>query len=142
MNALTTPVALVALELGIDADALAARLSADVILDAAGIRVVASDTARRVVSEHRAALQARRDQDAAEVAAARSAVNPMRERIQALRSAQAAIEAPSGPTAPGEALAIIQMLDGSQDEKLDASAARFDELTTGTMPYHRIGERR
>lgn len=141
MNSNPIPLTLVAAEIGMTADHLGERLGTAVITNDIGLRCISSDVARDVIAGHRAALQAQRDKAAAERDRARHRPNPVRDYIRQLRATQKSMDTPSGPMAPGEALELLKLADGTREAKLHASAERFDELTTGRMTYHKISER-
>jgi hypothetical protein len=138
----TVPLALLAIELGTDVNALAAHFADTVRTDDNGLRAVTSALARAHIAAHHAAAQRVREQAAAQLAAAAAAGNPTREKIRALRARQTPVGAPGEPLQPGAALAVLQAGDGTLDEHLDASARQFDELVTGRTTYHRISPER
>jgi hypothetical protein len=128
------PLVTVAAEIGADADVLAGRLAGAVELNAAGIRCIPTDTARQVIADHRAAVQAMRDRQLARRAEAARRPHPIRERVRALQRQQ---ERFAGADVP--ALAVLMASD--LEDRQAASSRRLDELLTGDSHYHRINEK-
>jgi hypothetical protein len=120
-----TPIALVAVELGTTADELAITLGDAVEFDAIGVRCVSADTARRLIADHRAAIEAERDRKAAQREAARQRPDPVRERVKALRRSQARWQHIADVPALGRmAAADIRSRDGRQQPTDERNARR------------------
>jgi hypothetical protein len=130
-----TPLTLIALEVGGDADALAVKFADAVTLDDAAMRCVPTDTARQYIANHRAAVQAERDRKHAQRLAARQQPHPVRERVRALQAAQARWE---GST---DVPALAVMTASDVEASMDASSARMDEMLAGEMVVHRVRQR-
>jgi hypothetical protein len=127
-----TPLTLIALEIGADADALAVKFADSVTLDDAGMRCVPTDTARHYITDHRAAVAAERERKAAQREAARQQPHPVRERVRALQAAQARWEHVT------DVPALAVMTAGDVEASMDASSARMDEMLAGGMVVHRV----
>jgi hypothetical protein len=136
----TVPIGLLTAE-GFDISTVLRRHAEDVVIDAAsGMRCLPASLVRSMIAERDAAAQAERELAAARRAEAKP--HAVRERIRRLKALQSQVDAPSGPVTAGMALASLQAIDGTADERLDASARQFDELVTGRLQYHSINERR
>ena len=125
------PVSTVAAEVGVDTDTLAARLAADVIIDADRVRCLPSDLTQRLIDDHRAAVQARRERRAAQEAELRRRPNPLLERVRALQRAQERFEGSDLP-------ALAVMTAGDLETRLESSGRHMDELLTGESHYHSL----
>lgn len=126
-----TPLTLIALEIGGDADALAVKFADAVTFDDAAMRCVPTDTAHQFVTDHRAAVQAQRERRAAQEAELRRRPNPLRERVRALQRAQERFEGSDLP-------ALAVMTAGDLETRLESSGRHMDELLTGESHYHSL----
>lgn len=133
-NPQLVPLTLVAAEIGGDANALAAKIGDAIVLDGIGLRCLTADRARTVIADHRAAVQAQRDQRRAEVAEARRRPDPLRERVRAIARAQ---ERFGGADLP----ALAVMTAGDIEGRLEVSSKHLDELLTGDPHYHSLSAR-
>lgn len=130
-----TPLTLVALEIGGDAGALAVKFADSVTLDEAGLRCVPTDTAHQFIANHRAAVQAQRDRQAAKREAAKRRPFPLRERVRALHRQQERFD---GADLPALAVMTADDIEGRQA----ASAERMNEMLggePGVLVRHPIG---
>jgi hypothetical protein len=126
------PVSIVASEVGVDSDTLAARHAADVITDVIGVRCLPTDLAQRLVADHRAAVQAQRARWAAQEAERRLKPDRAMQLRQRLR-ARSAAEVNGVP-------ALAAMLAGEKECRLDAVAADRREMYDGRLTYHRLSD--
>ena len=129
--------AVVAVELATTADELAARLGDAVELDAALVRCIPAGAARDLIATHRAAVQAARDRQRAELEAARQRPHPIHQRVRAIAAAQEKWEGTDVP-------AIVRLLADDPDSKFNRSSARLDEMWSGKpgeLVQHRFQRR-
>ncbi len=136
---LLVPLSVLALDLDIAAAALADQLADRVLIDDLGRSAIDRPTARRLIAEHHATVEARAQARAAAVAERRQATNapnPTRERVRALqaRHRAAGVDALSG--------VALALADGG-DAKLAAAGRRWDDYANAERDgsfgtYHRL----
>jgi hypothetical protein len=131
----TVAVVVLGLECGLDVGVLVRRLGADVIIDAAGIRVVTAERAKAFIDATNQARQREREAEARRFAEAAAQPNPIRQRIKALRAKQDA----HAPADTGIS-AFAAMISGTDADPLQSAGQHMDEMLAGatTMRYHKI----
>lgn len=136
-------VAVIAADLGVPLEQLTARLGDAVQVDASGLRVCTRETSARVIAEHHAAVGQARAQAAARRQAQVDAdpVPALRARLHARPTAVDMGAKVGEPVVVGAALAAMREISGDRDRQLDDAAATRQELTTGTLVYHRYDEK-